>query len=188
MRAETQDEAKREVSGVFVSLSLEDLLCETRSEREQKFCDMSCCPVCPQCCDCSCCKLTCCPEPFENYFSMNLRLWKMSASQHKYDDLTRLVRSEEHFSSMNPEALVYNAAESREMRMPTTTASSTYLQRYHTLNLSYIDGLEKGVKRRCVVVLAPDEDTTNAIDLVCQLTMLTDMRPRMAAEDSEHAL
>ena len=192
-----KENIKRTVEGAFLSLSLEDLIgayhtlsdfTEIRSkstgsvssQNELKYGDYSClrnfllCNWCMFSWCCKSCTMQCCQiQICLGYFSE--AIWKWTFTTHEKNDLSRLINSYAYSVEKDPESLQYDPLSKREdMVMPFTTTKHIDTKRFHTINLTYLDISDSFAKRRGVVVLAPDEDSALAVDMVCMLTSITD--------------
>ena len=200
----------RSAEGVFLSLSLEDLIgayhtlsdqTKLRSffkgsastDEETKCGDYSClrnfllCKWCMFCCEScfsffSCCFMPCCQITILlSVLFKKIWKWKFTAVQDK-KDLSRLISSSTSSVEEDLEALQYDPLNKRDVAMNSFTKKSTHTKHFHTVNLSYLETSSTYAKQRGVIVLAPDEDSALAVDLVCLLTSITDeLRSQEAA-------
>ena len=194
------EEIKRSATGNFVSLSLADVIslhhtcsdyaeiksfssAHSYAESTVKFGNYSCLRQCLECQCCSVCytfccwwKLLCNCKLVVSFFEEKKWNWQFTAKQ-KENDLSRLVCDEIYSVEKDLESLQYDPLNEKEVCMSSVTTTSLKTKRFHTINVTYRN-METSVKHRGVAVLAPDEDSALAIDLVCQLTSLIDDQSR----------
>lgn len=183
--------ARRDVLAEFLTVSLDDVLslhhrvCDYTEMRvfakndnvkdSQTIigdCSKGCASCCPSldCCSTSCAAcLSCFPKEFAMF-----KLWKWSLKEERRIDLNSLICKEEKVLSTQPDTMVYDPHRKESMKMVSEIEKKTSSRRYHTLNLTCLDGFEVGRKYRTVIVLHPDEPTSQAIDFVCQVNSVID--------------
>eukprot|EP01036_Dinobryon_divergens_P028801 gene28801-37807_t len=189
---------ERTVEGAFLSLSLEDLIGayhtlsdfteiqrdsigSVSSQKEVKCGNYSClrnfllCNWCMFSWCCKSCTMPCCQiiQILLDWFS-NAAIWKWTFTTQEKNDINRLIFSYAYSVEKDPESLQYDPLSERDMVMPFKTTKLIHTKRFHTINLTYLESSDSFAKRRGVVVLAPDEDSALAVDMVCMLTSITD--------------
>ena len=191
VKVATDDQSHRDTQGVFVSLALEDLVAVhhrvSDTTEMKKFvaseanfykevdclnCQCACLKLCtvPFIACVKCCSVCSCSLTVDRTEAKHWE-WMLKASQN-LDSLTQVVSGASYSHSYEPEALVYNPLEKKDIVMATTTSSEVHWRRYHTVNFTYLDRTGDGHKHRCVLVMDPQQDTKEGIDLVCRLTAL----------------
>jgi hypothetical protein len=204
-----QERMKRSAEGVFLSLSLDDLIGayhtlsdqtqlksffkgSASTDEETKCGDYSClrnfllckwCMFsCKSCCSFSCCVMPCCQiKILVSVLMAKIWKWRFTAVQDE-NDLSRLISTSTSSVEKDLEALQYDPLNERDVAMNSFTTKSMHTKRFHTVNLSYLETSSAYAKQRGVIVLAPDEDSALAVDLVCLLTSITDeLRSQEAA-------
>lgn len=169
------DTSRRLVNGAFISINLEDILAVHHQVNDitnmSRFIKNIPEPYEEKkvwCCDCL--APVCCPPPKEDNLTWN---WSLSARAQATNQLSYLITGNE-FSSEKSEAVITNPLTRSTEKVKLQTQEEFQWTRFHTIHLTYADGVEYNTKHRGVIVISPGEDTKLAMDLICRISALVE--------------
>jgi len=145
---EQRDTSRRAVKGAFVSINMEDVLGLHHEVNDitnmSRFIKNLPTPVEETkvwCCDCL--QPVCCPEPTEDNLTWN---WALSARAQAANQLSYLVSGSEYSSTVDDDVFVTNPLSKQQEKVKLRSHEEFKWTRFHTIHLTYADGVEYNTK------------------------------------------